>query len=81
MRRVFGVVGRQVGQQLLNQRDGVMIVLGNEVRVAAHRSVHFGTADFGHRRGPTSHRLDHFRAGKEHVRVMPSHDHEIHQRR
>ncbi|EXI76388.1 MAG: hypothetical protein AW07_00335 [Candidatus Accumulibacter sp. SK-11] len=57
------------------------VVLGDEVCVAAHRRMHLGTADLGHRRRAAGHRLDDFRSGEEHVRVVAGHDDEIHQRR
>jgi hypothetical protein len=81
VRRILGIVGRQVGKQLLDQRDRVPVVLGNEVGVAADRRMHLGAADFRHRRRAAGHRLDHLRAGEEHVRVVAGHDHEVHQRR
>jgi hypothetical protein len=63
----------------LTRVDRVPVVLGDEVGVAADRRVHLGAADFGHRRRPAGDRLDHLRAGEEHVRVVARHDHEVHQ--
>ena len=60
--------------------DGVLVVFGDEVGIAADRGVHLGTTDFGHCRCATGHRLDYLWSGKEHVRVLTRHDHEVHQR-
>ena len=49
VRRILGVVGGQVGKQLLHDLDGVAIVVGDEVHVAADRRVHVGAADVVHR--------------------------------
>ena len=81
VRGVFGVVRRQEGQQMLDQGDGVLVVFGDEVGVAADRGVHFGAADFGHGRGAAGDGLDDFRTGEEHLRVLARHDDEVHQRR
>ena len=61
--------------------DGVLIVFGDEMGVAADRRVHFGAADFLHRRRAAGDGLDDFRSGQAHVGIVPRHDDEIHQRR
>jgi hypothetical protein len=69
MRRVLGVVGRQIAQQRLGDLDGVAVVFGDEVDIAADRGVHLGAADFIQAGGAAGDRLDHLRAGDEHVGV------------
>ena len=65
---------------MLDQRDGVLVVFGDEVGVAADGSVHFGAADLGHGRRAAGDGLDDFRSGEEHLRVLARHDDEVHQR-
>ena len=80
MRWIFGVIRREVAEQVFGDGDGVLVVLGQKVRVAADRCVHLSTTDFGHGGGATRHRLDDFRASQEHVRILARHDHEVHER-
>ena len=80
VRGVFRVVRRQEGQEVLDEGDGVLVVFGDEVGVAADRGVHFGAADLGHGRGAAGDGLDDFGAGEEHLRVLARHDDEVHQR-
>ena len=51
MRRFLGIVGWQKAQQSLREFDRVLVVVGEEMHVAAHRGMHRGTADFVHRHG------------------------------
>ena len=80
VRRIFGVVRWEEAEQLLGDADGIVIVLGDEVDVAADRGVHLGAAHVVHAHlRPVT--VDHLRAGDEHVRVVPRHDDPVHQRR
>jgi hypothetical protein len=81
MRRVLGIVGRHVAQQRLGDLDGVAVIIGDEVDVAADRGVHLGAADLIQAGGAAGDRLDDLRAGDEHVGVLPGHDDVVHQRR
>ena len=48
VRRILGVVGRQEAQQLAGDARSRLVVLGDEVDVAADRRVHHGAADVVH---------------------------------
>ncbi len=48
VRRILGIVLRQEGQQLLDDADGVGVVLGEEMHVAGDGGVHVGAADLVH---------------------------------
>ena len=65
----------------LHDADGVALVLGDEMHVAADGGVHLGAADLVHRRRAPGHRLDDLRPGDEHLGVVAGHDDEVHQRR
>jgi hypothetical protein len=81
VRRLLGIVLRQVGQQFFDDADGVGVVLREEMHIAGHGGVHVGAADLLQRHRLAGHRLDHLRPGDEHIGVGPGHDDEVHQRR
>ena len=81
VRRILGIVRGKIGEQLGDDPDRVGVVLGEEVHVAGDRGVHVGAADVVHRHRLARHRLDHLRAGDEHVGVLPGHHDKVHERR
>ena len=81
VRRVGEVVGRQIREEFVHDFDGMGIVVGHEVDIAADRGVGGGTADFFDRGDLAGGGLDHLRSADEHARAGFPHDDEIHQRR
>ena len=65
--RVVEVVGRQVGQQRLDVPDRVLLGRREIVRVAGERVVGTGAAQLLEPDVLAGDRLDHVRAGDEHV--------------
>lgn len=55
------------------------VVFRNEMHIATHGRMHFRTADFVHRGGMPSHRLDDLWPSQEHVGVVAGHDDKVHQ--
>ena len=81
MRRVLGVVRRQVAEQLAGKLDGMAVVAGDQMHVAADGGVHGGAADIVHRGLAPGDRLDDLGPGDEHAGIGLGHDDEVHQRR
>ena len=81
MRGILGAAGRQVAQQAAHQRHRMVVVLSEEMHIAADRGVHRRPAHLVHRHRAAGDRPDHFRPGDEHPRVAAGHDDKVHQRR
>ena len=81
VRRIFGVVCREIRKNQLDQADGMRVVFGNEMGVATDRGMHLGATDFRHCRYATGDCLDDLGTSEEHVGVVTRHDHKVHQRR
>ena len=77
MGRVHDVVGRQEAEELLGKGNGVGVVAGDEVHVAADAGVCRRAADFVHGDDFTGGRLDDFGSADEHVGLLVHHDLEI----
>ena len=67
LRRVFQVVGRQEAEQLLADRDGMVVVFGDEVNHAGVGHVRFRAAQLFGRHAFAGDALDDRRAGDEHL--------------
>ncbi|VTR68662.1 conserved hypothetical protein [Desulfosarcina cetonica] len=76
-RRLFHVVGRQVGEQALDLLDGVFVVFAGELSHAAFLVVGHGAAQALEIDLLTGDRLDDFRAGDEHVTGILDHEDKI----
>ena len=76
-RRIVEVVGGQVGQQFPGEFQAVVLVLGLVVRDPGLGVVRAGAAQFLEAHFLPGHRLDHIRAGDEHVRGALDHQREI----
>ena len=81
VRRIKQVVGRKKGEKAAGDLDGVRVVVGHEMNVAADAGVGRGAADFIHRAFLAGDGLNHFRPADEHVGAALDHDDEIHQGR
>ena len=79
-RRVGVVVARQVGQQLADVVEGVLLAGGDVVRRARLGHVGVGAAEFLHRDVLTGDGLDDVGAGDEHLAGLVDHDDEVGQR-
>ena len=75
--RVVEIVRWQVPEQRLDVVDRVVLVGGQVVRVARLRVVGTRAAQLLHRDVLAGDRLDHVRAGDEHVRGLVDHDGEV----
>ena len=80
-RGFFEVVGRQEGQQVAGEVDAVLLVLGLVVGHAGPDGVRVRPAQLLEGDLLTGHRLDHVRAGDEHVRCPVHHEREVGDRR
>lgn len=65
--RILRVVGRQVGEELLGDVDGLLIAVGYKMSIAGHGGVYVCSADFIHGAFFISHLFDDFRPGDVHA--------------
>ena len=79
VRGIIDVVQRQIGHEVLRQLDGVLVVLGDQVDVAADAGVRIGSGKLRQFGLLTGCRMDYLRTANEHVGVFPRHDEEIRQ--
>jgi len=77
--RIQQVVGGKESEKAAGNLDGVGVVVGDEMNVAANAGVGGGAADFIHRAFLAGDGLDHFRPADEHVGAAFDHDEKIHQ--
>jgi hypothetical protein len=77
VRRLLTIVGRQIGEQVADLREGGVLVVGDEVRNATALVVHVGSAQVLERHLLTGGHLDHVGSGDEHVPDVPNHEDEI----
>ena len=80
MRWIQQVVEREKREKATGDLDGMGVIVGDEMNVAADAGVCCGTADFVHCAFLARHCLNYFRPADEHVRAAFDHDDEIHQR-
>jgi hypothetical protein len=80
-RRLFAVVRRQEADEAANHHQGFDVVLESEVGDAGLGGMGDRAAEFFGGHVFVGHRLDHFRAGDEHVRRVLDHEDEVGHRR
>ena len=80
-RRVLPVVLREHRQQVAHLLEAGLLVVVREVRHAGGLGVHVRAAQAVLGDLLAGHRLDHVRAGDEHLRGLADHEHEVRQRR
>ncbi len=79
--RVLAVVLRQQRQEVAHLRDARLLVVVGEVADATRLGVHVRAAQPVLGDLLARHRLDHVRAGDEHLGRLTDHEHEVRQRR
>ncbi len=77
VRRIAQIVRRQVVEEFFGELDGVVVILGDEVDVAADLGVGVGAGELVERGGLAGGRADDVRAADEHVGVLARHDDEV----
>jgi hypothetical protein len=79
VRRVLGVVRRQIGEQLARELERAVLVVGHEVRDTGARGVHVGAAERFDVDFLAGDGANHVGAGDEHVAPAPNHDDKVRQ--
>ena len=80
LRRVLGVVLRQVAQQHFDQFERSLFIIRQKVRHTTAGVVHRGAAKVLEADVFTRHALDHFRSGDDHKAALARHDDEVGER-
>ena len=69
--RVFHVVAGQVVDQVLDQKEGILLIFGGKMRHAGFAGMHHGATQLLKGHIFVRHRLDHVGTGDKHVTAYP----------